>query len=595
MTRRRGLIALGLVALCLLAFAPSLSSPFTLYDDGLYVTTNTEQLSKGLLAQWDASRSWNGTYVEFFPLRDSVYWLLFHAFGLNPTPYHVTSLAFHIAATLLLFLLLLTLGLEEKAAAFGAMLFAVHPVHIESVVWVAGLKDPMYTSFMLLGLWGYARYRERPHPGWYVLTLAGLLASLLVKSLAIVMPGLMLGMELLVGTRAPVKRIVARIAGPSLIALEFFAMFIAIGKANMVIVPPHGGSLMSHVVLTVWAQAKYLKQALMPTSFRMIYCFEPPTGWSDWRLWVGLATLLAVVGLALSWRRQPLRLFFLGWYGLALLPVSNLVPFPAVMADRYLYAATVGTCALLGMLAARLEARLFRLVTVAAALGLTATTASRAWLWQDEENLWEEPSRDLACNLDKSFPAAQGHYMYFQTAKDRLEGFLALERVLASPGIDRIGPVAICSSLISAAGETEAMGATDRAIYWAKTANRLCPTDPRGWNIAMIINMHKNPRVAAMAAQKSWRLGKGPEAEALMWLTQLEINTPAAPDQLLRIARLRDALACQKIVQWAHDSPTFAPQFAEAVETCLQAGLTNQRIPGQRTRAYAGPLPGLDE
>lgn len=588
--RRLAFICLGLVVLTVLAYAPGLSSPFTLYDDSLYVTHNTPQLAKGLASQWDPTRAWSGDYVEFFPLRDTVYWGLFHAFKLDPVPFHVASLIFHLTATLLLLFLLLRLGVQERAAAFATLLFALHPVHIESVVWVAGLKDPMYLSFMLLGLLAYARYREKPSPGWYALMLLGLVASLLVKSLAVVMPVLMLGMELLVGQRARWKEIAVRLVGPVLITLEFFLMFIAIGKANRVMVPLHGGSFMSHVVLMAWAQAKYLKQALAPTSFRLIYCFEPPTGWGDPRLWWGVLAVAAMVVLAVVWRRDKLKLFFLGWYAVSLLPVSNLLPFPAIMADRYLYAASVGTCALLGILITKLQPRLFGLVVVATAVLLTSTTAARSWVWQNEENLWEEPDEDPACMVDIEFPAAQGHYMRFQSAKDRLEGFLALERVLASPGINGIGEAAICSALISAAGEAAALSQSTRAVEWAKAANRLCPTDPRGWNITMVINMHKKPKVTAMAATKAYRLAKDTQSEVLMWLARLELDDPAATAEITRLAKLGNPSVCQKVVQWSIDAPTFAPRFAEAVEVCLSAGLTNQQLPGQGIRAYGGPL-----
>ena len=587
---RRALICLGLVVLTTLAYLPGLTSPFTQYDDSLYITNNTVQLNRGLASQWDSTRQWSGDYVEFFPLRDTVYWALFHTFKYNPNPYHLVSLLFHLAATLLLLMLLLELGLEEKAAAFGTLLFALHPVHIESVVWVAALKDPMYLSLMLVGLWAYARYRKTPRPWLYAVMLAGLVLSLLVKSLGIVMPLLMLGMELLVGERARWRLIALRLVGPAVITGEFLAMFIAIGKANRVLVPLHGGSFMSHVVLMAYAQARYLKQALMPTAFRLIYCFRPPTGWSDWRLWLGVAVVVSGAALAFAWRKEKLKLFFVGWYVAALLPVSNLVPFPAILADRYLYAATVGTCALLGMLAARLQPKLFGLVTIATAVLLTTTTASRSWIWNDEEQLWEEPDEDPECLVDVEFPAAQGHYMRFHSARDRLTGFLALERVLASPGINGIGEDAICQALTSAAGEAFALSESSRATEWAKTVNRLCPNDARGWNITMVINMHKRPRVTAMAATKAYRLSRSTESEVLMWLARMETNEPGVIPHIVRMAKLKDRAVCQKIVQWSLDAPAFAPRFAEAVELCVQEGLTNAPIEGQRTRAYGGPL-----
>ena len=569
MNRRLGLFTLGLAALCVLAYAPGLTSPFTKYDDALYVWQNLERLQSSLATQWSPERALNGQFVEYFPLRDTVYWLIYRAFELDPLPYHLANLAFHVLATLLLLKLLLELGLEEKAALLASLLFAVHPVHVESVVWVAGLKDPMYLSFMLLGLLGYARFRKEPLFKWYALTLAGLIMALLVKSLAIVFPVLMLAMELVLpGPKVRLQTLIARLAGPVIITGLFFATILIIGKMNRSLSPLHGGSFMGHVVLSAWVQAKYLKQALLPTSFRMLYCFEPPTGWGDWRLWVGLVVIAAVGALAWKWRKEPLKLFFVAWYVVTMAPVSNVVPFPAVMADRYLYAPSVAVCALLGLLATQLEARVFRLIAVASAVLLTGASASRSWVWQDEEQLWIEADLDPACLVDTSKVAAQAHVLRSYTAKDPRERMQALDRALKSPGLRLLGEKGQCETVLGAA--TLAINCGDpRAGFLTQEANRLCPNDALGWNLTMIVNLHVNREVAAQAAAKAWRLSQTPEAEVFVWLTALELNEdPRSAGELVRLARLKRPEVCAKISAWAADVPRSAPALAEALKVC---------------------------
>lgn len=567
--------ALGLLGLTVLAYAPGLTSPFTHYDDSLYVWNNTARLQlsglDGFLSQWDSARAWSGDHVEFFPLRDTIYWLLFQAFGLNPTPYHVTSLLFHLGASLLLWRWLGQLGLSERGAYLGALLFALHPVHIESVVWIAGLKDPMYTMFMLLGLVAYASYRERPRPWTYALMLLGLVCGFLVKSLVVAMPVIMLAMELLIGRRARLPLIAARLAGPFVISGLFMLQILLIGKANHVLTQPHHGSWLNHYVLMFWSQARYLKQALLPTSYRLIYCFEPAQGWSDWRLWVGVTVAGAVVMLAWHWRREPLRLFFMAVYALAIAPVSNIVPFPAIMADRYLYAATLGTCGLLALLTDRFRGRLYSLTMAAVMVLLTAATASRAWVWQEEELLWEEPDTDPACLSDPSFPAAQSHVMRFVSSKDRSSALLSLERAMASPGFLLIEEVLRCTTLVQAAAEAHNLGVEERAVHWAKLANRHCPDNAGGWNTTTVINLKRNPQVAAMAAQRTYRLAKSPESETLMWLTRLLVADPTAPANLTRLAREQGQFACFKIVAWSADWPEHAPLLGEAMHHCMKA------------------------
>lgn len=572
MTRQTLWAAAALVALTFLAYTPSLTSPFTHYDDPLYVWGNLDRLKPpgwaGFALQFDGTRAWSGEFVEYFPLRDAVYWGLVQTVGLNSLAFHLTSLVLHLVATLLLWLFFAQLGLERRLAWFGALLFGLHPVHIESVVWIAGLKDPMYTALMLGSLCAYASYRRQPAAWKYALSLLALCAGFLVKSVVVIAPVVMLGMELLIGQRARLSLIAARLAGPFVISGMFFVNIMGVGRANGVILGPHGGSFMSHVVLITWAQAKYLKQALLPTSYRLIYCFEPPTGWLDWRLWVGAAVLVGLGALAWAWRRDPLKLFFLGFYVVAMLPVSNLVPFPAIMADRYLYAPTIGTCGLLAVYAARLTPRSFRLVSLVTALMLCVGTASRAWIWQEEEALWEEPDEDPACVVDSAYPAAQSHILRFLTTRDRREGLMALERAMVTPGLKGVGHDLLCTVIIGAAREAKDLGEPERALAWAKQATQLCPIHSASWNAVMALNVHKRPALAAGAAIKAYRLERSSETEVLMWLTQLESGHAGAALEVLRLAKARERLVCEKIVLFTDEAPQLGPALAEAVHEC---------------------------
>jgi hypothetical protein len=97
------------LVVCVAAFVPGLTAPLTHSDDSTYTYQNTEHIGRpgmaGLLHVWDSTRAWNGEFIEFFPLRDSVYWALYRNFKLEGWPYHVTSLFFsprgHAAAAAL--------------------------------------------------------------------------------------------------------------------------------------------------------------------------------------------------------------------------------------------------------------------------------------------------------------------------------------------------------------------------------------------------------------------------------------------------------------------------------------------------------------
>lgn len=545
-----------LLVLCVVAFGPGMPGGLIRYDDSIYIFRNTELLGRpgwaGLAAVWDGSRAWSGQFVEFFPLRDSVYWLLFQRWETWGLPYHLASLAFHVLSSVLALRLALVLGLSRWAAAAAALLFAVHPIHVESVEWASGLKDPMYTAFLFGSLLVFARLRERPRPWLLPLSLLLFIGALLVKSMALSLPLLLVAMERWVGTPTPWRVIAQRLSGVVVISALFLVQFVLIGKANAAVVGPHGGDWSSHLVLSAWAQVKYLKQALMPSTFRLIYCFEPPTGLTDPRLLVAVLLLAAVGFLLWWWRRQPLLRFGIVWYFACLLPVSNVVPFPAVMADRYLYAAVFGVCVVLALLLERLSERGRGPVLIAAVGALTLTCAMRSALWLDEENLWAETDEDPACLVDRSRPAVDAHLLRFRATKDPRVALQAIERALATPGLEQSSH--LCDALQNGALLTAELGEPERGEAWARSAVERCPAEALSWSaLAQALRRHQ-PALALDAAQRAWRLEPNPSAQALVGLLRVEAGQAAGKDLVLEAVKQDPAQVCPALLRWSASS-----------------------------------------
>jgi hypothetical protein len=122
-------VQLALVVSCCVAFAPGLNSPLTTYDDPMYLAQNIAPGWSGFASVWSSERAWTGQFIEFFPLRDSVYWLVYQGFWLEPLPYHLVSLLFHVLASLLVFRFVERLGASFWVTSLTALLFAVHPMH----------------------------------------------------------------------------------------------------------------------------------------------------------------------------------------------------------------------------------------------------------------------------------------------------------------------------------------------------------------------------------------------------------------------------------------------------------------------------------
>src|SRR5262249_44090346 len=151
----------GLVALCLGVFLQVRGFEFVNYDDGIYVTRN---------ADLDAGLGWQ-PLVRIFTAPFLANWapltlLSFHLdhalSGKDPGGYHLTNLALHGLATVLLFAALLRMTARAWPSAFVAAVFAVHPLHVETVAWVSERKGVLAGFFWMAGLLAYARYVERP-------------------------------------------------------------------------------------------------------------------------------------------------------------------------------------------------------------------------------------------------------------------------------------------------------------------------------------------------------------------------------------------------------------------------------------------------
>ena len=182
---------LFLIFLTAAAFEPVRHNDFVNYDDNMYVTEN-RNVTVGLTAK---SIVWAFTTSEvsnWHPLTWLSHQLDCELFGLNPLWHHMTNLVFHIANTLLLFWVLNRMTKAVWASAFVAAAFAIHPLHVESVVWVAERKDVLSTFFWMLTMAAYIHYAERPNIGRYVLVVIGLCLGLMSKPMLVTVPFVLL-------------------------------------------------------------------------------------------------------------------------------------------------------------------------------------------------------------------------------------------------------------------------------------------------------------------------------------------------------------------------------------------------------------------
>jgi len=328
-----------------------LSSGFINFDDTDYVTENVHVL-KGLNGQ---SITWAFTTTEaanWHPLTWLSHMLDVQLFGLDAGKHHLTSLLLHILNSVLLFLLLVRMTGALWRSAFVAALFAIHPLHVESVAWIAERKDVLSTLFWLLTLGAWLGYVKSKKAAPYVLALALYALGLMAKPMLVTLP-----FTLLLLDYWPLRRLAIplhrRIGALKILLWEklpFFMMSAAsciitfVAQRNQGAVETlenlvFGGRIANAAV----AYVSYLGKTFWPASLAVYYP-HPRTDLITWPV-AGSALLLAGATILLLrlGRKAPFLLFGWLWYLGTLVPVIGLVQVGGqAMADRYTYVPLIG-------------------------------------------------------------------------------------------------------------------------------------------------------------------------------------------------------------------------------------------------------------
>ena len=338
-------VALGLVTLAV--FAPVRHHAFVNYDDTLYVTDNP-RVQAGLTLDNVRWAFTTGTASNWHPLTWLSHMLDYQLFGLDAGRHHLTSLALHILNALLLLLVLHAMTGALWRSAWVAAMFAVHPLHVEAVAYVAQRKDVLSTLFWLLTMAAYAHYASRPSRRRYGLVALCFALGLMAKPMLVTLPFVLLLLDVWPlarweGTRAH--------AGALLVEKVPLLALSAAASAVTFVVQARGGSvgsltaypLPTRLANALMAYVAYLRKALWPVDLAAFYPY--PHAFPPWQLVGGAALLLGVISwVALqSVRRAPYLLVGWLWFLGTLVPVIGIVQVGTqAMADRYTYVPLIG-------------------------------------------------------------------------------------------------------------------------------------------------------------------------------------------------------------------------------------------------------------
>ncbi|MCK4849866.1 MAG: tetratricopeptide repeat protein [Phycisphaerae bacterium] len=450
--RPKWLIPLGLALIILatlIAYIPAARAGF-IWNDNSYVHQNpllAPPTLSSLAKIWsitpasrlDGQRFYAGHTEQYYPLVFTTYWLESLLWSnTSPAGFHITNILLHIANALLIWLI--CRRLDFPWAYLLALLFALHPVHVESVAWITERKNVLSAFFYLLALLTYLRYDHSAQKRFYFLALACFALALLSKTVTATLPAVLL---LMFWTKR------GRIAPKDILALiPFFVLGIVLGLFTAYLERHSVGAewqiaFWQRCVIAGRAVFFYLSKLLCPVNLSFIYPRWNPADFSPWALlWPAAAVLLTVA--LYYWRKTIGRLPLLAWLAfiITLFPALgffDVYPFRySFVADHFQYLASIFPLALFAALAHRFYKRFhpqpfsfsaFPTIPAMLSCTLVLLLASLTWLqavsYKDSKTLWlhttrKNPQAWMAWNnlasiymYEEDFPTAQ---KYFQRA-----------------------------------------------------------------------------------------------------------------------------------------------------------------------------------
>jgi tetratricopeptide (TPR) repeat protein len=390
-------LSVALIVLTASVFLQVRHFEFVALDDPLYVSENPH-IAGGVTA---GSLAWAFTTshaANWHPLTWVSHMVDVQLFGLNAGAHHVSSVVLHLANTLLLFWLFLRLTGAAGRSAFVAAMFAVHPLHVESVAWIAERKDVLSTFFWFLAMWAYVSYVRKPGLGPRLAVAAFFVLGLMAKPMVVTLPFTLLLLDVW-----PLARWKHRSDAWPLVREKLPLVVVAAAASAITFMVQRSGgavssladvSLVDRTGNALYSYAAYLWRTCWPRDLAGFYPLGadmPPS-----RI-LGALVVVAAVSIATArlGRRAPYLVAGWWWYVVTLLPVIGLVQVGAqAMADRYTYVPMIGIAAVVAWGAVDVfrrysSARIWlTAVATAVALVMAAGAHAQAQYWKNSEVFW---------------------------------------------------------------------------------------------------------------------------------------------------------------------------------------------------------------
>lgn len=375
------------------------------WDDTLYVTANvnirgfTPENIRAIFTSY-----YGGNYA---PIQMLSYMLDYSIWGLNAHGYLLTNILIHIANGWLFYTLLKKhFATTENIALMAALIFLCHPVQVESVAWISQRKNLLSATLLLLSLITYIRYTTASGPKarnhyFYGISLVLFLLSLLTKSVTVILLPIALLFDVCHAHHKKVRTVILDKI-PYLIITLTAALITLLGQnpfsGGGISSTYHGGSGSATALTMTTVLSRYLKLLFFPSGLSPMYDVPIKTSVLDVQVIFSLLIILALctIGVWLFKKRRDL-FFWYGFFFIAMLPVSQIVPIVTLMNDRYLYLPLLGFSVFISGCAAfiahqcpnKMAGNVLKSFVVIIIICLGATSHLQSRIWHDSMTLWE--------------------------------------------------------------------------------------------------------------------------------------------------------------------------------------------------------------
>lgn len=430
-TKRHAIICLALIAAVLAVYSRVATHEFISLDDPQWIADN-ERVQQGLTLEntaWAFQVFSDGNWI---PLTWLSHMAAVDIFGLHPGAHLFLNVVLHSLNSMLLFLVLLHMTQRTWPSALVAALFALHPLHIESVAWLTERKDVLSTLFWMLTLLAYSHYTRRPILHRYAAVLACFTLGLLAKPMLVTLPFVLLLLDVW-----PLRRTWPadgrQSLWPRLIVEKLPLLALAIGISTVTMMTQQSEGAMSSLDAVSWATrflnagaaiAIYLRQTFWPFDLAVFYPLHPEPLFNTYSVLGAALVATGLIASALLRKRHPYVAVGWLWYLGTLIPVIGLVQVgQQAHADRYTYVPLIGLFIIGAWALADLLQPRPKLRTGAAAIVVTLLLALslRTWdqlsRWQNTETLFNH-----ALNVTSKNSTAHKHYAFALLQADDLDG-----------------------------------------------------------------------------------------------------------------------------------------------------------------------------